>query len=1147
MQANPINLITPPASPVQLRNDDDEREEKAGVQIVRSEEAGPTKRAASDETMDDDDNDVVEVTNVEPKRMRLDNADAQGEDDDDVVFTGYAGDIATFSMPHHSSMCGHRHKPFRSCSKAEASDVCPQCYCYVCDKPVAECFDWDKHCFAHPDDPTWRAERQAIKTSRPNALASFRGTEILGRLVCVRDAAMDVPLRSGKLHICQKQTLAWTHDIEVNGIDLSSLANADQSSSLIHSGIIADEMGMGKSVVIIALIVQRPMLTLIVTPPEIVLQWKTAIESFSHLRIEVLYGKTQTQARERVVNGEVDVIVVGAGSKLDSEIWTHVKRLVLDEGHKLFQTPCEFSGEVMTKVRNISDTIKHKWILSGTPWVSYLDPIVLRYFKLLGNPNFSPTKGTLDDLRSVVIRHTMNQRVTHENGVVGVAVSVPVVKHRQLHTKLTPEETRLYEIAGCIDNASCQRALNRYVLFEAFETRLMIANGFFDAFSKRLSDFYLSSTIPIGKTHEWIETACDILAESKGLLATIANGNVGKFRCILDDMKEQQAMDSRFKAIIVTQSTEAIGTWMKRWSTMSVIVAPTSKGTNKFRIQRAMEEFQTGRHDILVCPIALAEVGANLQMGKALYFVDPDLNTTRYDQTIGRIRRTGVIHSELHAVMVVVDDTVHEAIHSYMMQSDKDDMNLFCKHLLAEVETDPNGVETAKRVPTNEELKSTPAFLLKALPSMDEVVVSWDMCPVGIDWDSETRWESQSVFVCKFLGSLSVRTIGSSVASQSSLPRDSDFFGNIRGPGDDDDIAPVLTANELELAPRQECVLNIPAPINANEIATIVVHTVDGRRLSFQASSGVPHPVKKNITTYVTYTPPASAAASSVMLPSLAPPLLTSAPPPTDEATGGKERQLVKMSRISVCLQSNPHTPSAYLFERTFLKLRMKECKLSLRRAIIDAHFVAVCSKGCPWWIEKARCTMKNNILTVHACPMNPLSKTYWETDKVVCVSGVTDDSALRVWMPTRAMERPKTPTNVDAIKHLADLDANVTTKWSQHVNTPLAWADRYYEEYCLEDYAKICVQLEAPAPVGTRVSFLVFDNRFTCRVRCDVDDAGMFHCRIPSQMANNQGRRSTNGVLLTEDAWVLYDKVSIRANYPYPNVRLRIKNQPNL
>eukprot|EP00966_Prymnesium_polylepis_P329515 7385197-Prymnesium_polylepis.1 len=508
----------------------------------------------------------------------------------------------------------------------------------------------------------------------------------------------------------------------------------------------------------------------------------------------------------------------------------------------------------------MSGTIKHKWILSGTPWVSFLDPIVLRYFNFLGKP-ISTHKGTLDDLRSVVMRHTMNQRVTHEDGVVGAALPVPDVKHRQLHTKLTPEETRLYEIAGCIDNASCQKALSRDVLFEAFETRLMVANGLFYDFSKCLSDFYLSCAIPIGNSHEWVEAACDILAESKGLLATIANGNIGKFRCILNDMKEQKAMDPRFKAVIVTQSTDTIGAWMEQWSAMSVIVAPTSKGKNKFRMQQAMEEFQKGRHDILVCPITLAEVGANLQMGKALYFVDPDLNTTRYDQTVGRIRRAGVSHSELHAVMVVVDETVHEAIQSYTMQSDKDDMSLFRKHVLAEVERDPNGVETATSLPTNEELKTTPAFLLKPLPSMDEVVVSWDVCPIEEKWDSETRWESQSLFVCKHLGSLSVRTVGSSAGSQSSVLRLSDFFGNDGGSNDEDIV---LTANDFEVAPRQEFVLNIPAPINANEIATIVVHTADGRRLSFQASSGLPHAVEKNITTYITYTPPAPVVASSI-------------------------------------------------------------------------------------------------------------------------------------------------------------------------------------------------------------------------------------------------------------------------------------------
>ena len=52
---------------------------------------------------------------------------------------------------------------------------------------------------------------------------------------------------------------------------------------LVHGGgILADEMGLGKTILMIAAIVANPKLhTLIVVPPALVNQWKTAIELFA--------------------------------------------------------------------------------------------------------------------------------------------------------------------------------------------------------------------------------------------------------------------------------------------------------------------------------------------------------------------------------------------------------------------------------------------------------------------------------------------------------------------------------------------------------------------------------------------------------------------------------------------------------------------------------------------------------------------------------------------------------------------------------------------------------------------------------------------------------------------------------------------------
>ena len=66
------------------------------------------------------------------------------------------------------------------------------------------------------------------------------------------------------------------------------------------------------------------------------MQWENTIKEFSNLRVETLYGKDQTCTATKVQKGDIDVIVIGAGSKIHDEIWCRINRLVVDEGHKLF-------------------------------------------------------------------------------------------------------------------------------------------------------------------------------------------------------------------------------------------------------------------------------------------------------------------------------------------------------------------------------------------------------------------------------------------------------------------------------------------------------------------------------------------------------------------------------------------------------------------------------------------------------------------------------------------------------------------------------------------------------------------------------------------------------------------------------------------
>lgn len=1143
-----VDLCTPPPSPLRDTPEDESGSAAALIATAAASLAGNDKRTVPEEDSDDD---VYVVTNP-LKKMRSAGEPSgsnprDDDEDEDIVFVAQYGDFANTSMPHHRSMCGHCSKPFALCTAAEKAAICQQCYCYPCDKPASECLHWEEsHCQATPNDPEWQKERERLKHMNPNLLTRIPPGQVLNQLMCVREAVMDQKLSEGKLHTCQRQTLAWAHDIEVNGVNPTSLLAFTQSQ--IYGGILADEMGMGKSLSIIALIMRRPMFTLIVAPPEIVLQWQSAIKQFSHLRTARLYGQAQAPVTQRVLSDELDVIVIGAGSKIDPQIWSKVKRLVVDEAHKILNRKSDYSSDVMRSIRYDSGLIKYKWILSGTPWVSIGDEIVNRYLKFLTNSGGGiKSDATLDDLRLIVMRHTASQRVRHEDGVFGAALSIPEVQHRQLHVQLTHAEKRLYEIAGCLDN-TCElmgQSISRSNLLQFFAHRLMIANGYSKEFGQCLARFFRGSNIPIGHSHEWLNGVHDVYAESIGLLNTLGDdGKVSKFTSILADMKKQLALDAEFKAVIVTDRTDTIGEWMSKWSGMSVLVAETARGKSKARTQHKVNEFQTGRHTVFVCPNAVAEVGVNLQQAKALYFVDPDFDTTRYDQAVGRIRRAGVKHTELHAIMVVVDGTVHEAIHQYHTQIDKNDMRPFTSIVAQE--------EGAIH---------------------RDICIEWDLCPHNHSCAEDrffghepTTWVPQSRIVCTELGSFKVRRLEwrRQPSSDGSL-RITDFFdGN--GLEEIDYLQSVVDATPVE----HEFELIIPTPFDADEIETIVVRTDHGE-VRFPTNLGRAVECKDSVT-------PARTVAENAAPNMTCYKVRLSISAATHGGlfiTDNRTAQLI-MTGLSVCLKSNPEARGPYRFERTFLSMQVRECETSRRRSIVKSSFIAVCSRSpsssphnWPWWLKNARCRIENNTLQaaahIAAYDITKHSSDYWYGSALTRlpdeIEMLSEDDRLTVYSTTQNLGLPMHArliqrgwNDIGARPAFSDLNnpahilAELTEKSiERHRVVPFEQEDAFYEKDCVESYAKICVQLSAPAPIGTPVQFQVFDRVFSLSVRTDVDATGQFTCRIPSEAANGQDRWS-RVKLLTEDAWVMHRKVSIRFPTPDPpRVKLRLQYPENL
>lgn len=118
----------------------------------------PSAAPATTTTMGDED-DVVMVD--APAAAPL-NETAE-VDEDGVVIVGRTGQNSVEDFPHARHECGVH--PFTPGNADKNEVVCPNCWCFVCDKKVAECPTWRAHCCATSADAHWRSRRASARAA----------------------------------------------------------------------------------------------------------------------------------------------------------------------------------------------------------------------------------------------------------------------------------------------------------------------------------------------------------------------------------------------------------------------------------------------------------------------------------------------------------------------------------------------------------------------------------------------------------------------------------------------------------------------------------------------------------------------------------------------------------------------------------------------------------------------------------------------------------------------------------------------------------------------------------------------------------------------------------------------------------------------
>lgn len=476
------------------------------------------------------------------------------------------------------------------------------------------------------------------------------------------------------------------------------IATSSQIPSHKKGGILADALGLGKTVTSLALVAVRPAPTLIVCTPSVLGQWQREISEKTALECEAFDSKNPTPTKDLV-------LITYTMLARHPELLGRFPRLILDEAHTM-------SEAFVEKVAKDAEIV---WCLSATP----VKNLGRQLAALIGT-----TAATFKDrvytnelmtwlMDRLVCRHTHHS-----------AVALPAVEERVV--EVAPNSEELVRYAKSLDRATSlavngHRRVNLSILMH---TRRYLSSGLWRSLASSLGEEATQQQeapeddvcpVCIDVYQDPVMTQCkhwfcrDCLnlvrrrSTAKCPMCRQAIGRVVSGKRKSPDTEEEDQDDDDDEEEEYNEGSKALAA-LANLGTKTIIFSEFRDTLKNLRTvltqndigvrmvlgsddaQKRANTFHAFQNDpechVLLLTTRATSAGVSLPAADTVIFMEPCLSPSAHEQAIGRAVRLGNVASTVNVVNLVAENTIEQDLFRYVKEHNKQPTHEAIKNFL---------------------------------------------------------------------------------------------------------------------------------------------------------------------------------------------------------------------------------------------------------------------------------------------------------------------------------------------------------------------------------------------------------------------------------------------------------------------------------